>query len=80
VKPIAAVGAFDIHHHIGLFLVLLAVLAAPLHIVALVPADDCIASLVALAWLAGAALGQRHNIGEAALFVIADVAENNLDL
>jgi len=49
VKPIAAVGAFDIHHYIGLFLVLLAVLAAPLHIVALVPADDCIASLVALA-------------------------------
>ena len=78
-KAITAAGAFDIHHHIDLYVVRLAVLAAPPHIVALVLADDCIASLVALASLADAALGQLHNIGEAALFVIADVAEDDLD-
>jgi hypothetical protein len=79
VKLIGAVGAFDIHHHIGLSVEQLAALVAPPHIVALVLADDCIASLAALASLAGAALGLLHNIGEAALFVIADVAEDNLD-
>jgi hypothetical protein len=79
VKAVTAAGAFDIHHHIGLSVVQLAALVAPPHIVALVLADDCIASLAALASLAGAALGLLHNIGEAALFVIADVAEDDLD-